>query len=333
MHSITKSNLSTETIRHLVELHFPKEQVFSIVEFSEGMCNGAWKITGTGSLQKDVVLKAGPSDQVQMLTYEKDKLRTEILVYQLLSNREIPIPRLLASDTSRREVPCDYFFMDWVPGATWLSCLYQIPAENRPELMRQLGRCFGAIHSVEGGWFGYIKEDTRFQFDTWGAAFTAMMTDILNDGRKHGCLLPYEKIERVLTMHQDRLNVVKTPRLVDFDLWAGNVFLNAPDCTDITGVIDFEQCFFGDPLADFTAAVHLLENVESEQEFLEGYAQIRGSLHFSEDDRIRMDLYRLYMQIILFVEAYRFDEAYAENVRRRSGRKMEVLQEKLTASS
>ena len=68
MYSITKSNLSTETIRHLVELHFPKEQVFSIVEFSEGMCNGAWKITGTGSLQKGVVLKAGPSDQVEMLT-------------------------------------------------------------------------------------------------------------------------------------------------------------------------------------------------------------------------------------------------------------------------
>ena len=134
-------------------------------------------------------------------------------------------------------------------------------------------------------------------------------------------------------MHQDRLNVVKTPRLVDFDLWAGNVFLNAPDCTDITGVIDFEQCFFGDPLADFTAAVHLLENVESEQDFLEGYAQIRGPLHFSEDDRIRMDLYRLYMQIILFVEAYRFDEAYAENVKRRSGRKMAVLLENLTAFS
>ncbi len=331
MDSITKTNLSTETIRHLVKLHFPKEKVLSIVELLEGMCNGAWKIIGTGCLQKGVVMKAGSSNQAQMLTYEKDKLRTEILVYRLLSDREIPIPRLLASDTSRSEVPCDYFFMEWVPGATWLSCLYQIPAKNRSELMRQLGRYFGTIHSVEGGWFGYIKEDIHFQFDTWGGAFTAMMTDILNDGRKHGCLLPYEKIEQALTVHRDRLNAVKTPRLVDFDLWAGNVFLNAPDCTKITGVIDFEQCFFGDPLADFIAAVHLLEDVGSEQEFLEGYAQILGPLKFLKDDRIRMDLYRLYMQVILFVEAYRFDEAHAEKVRKRSGRKMEALLEKLTA--
>ena len=309
MNSITKTNLSIETIRHLVKLHFPKEEVISIVELSEGMCNGAWKITGTGCLQKGVVMKAGPSNQAQMLTYEKDKLRTEIFVYGLLSDREIPIPKLLASDISRSEVPCDYFFVEWVPGATWLSCLYQIPAENRPGLMRQLGRCFGAIHSVEGGWFGYIKEDVRFQFDTWGEAFTSMMTDILNDGKRHGCLLPYEKMEQALAVHRNRLDAVKTSRLVDFDLWAGNVFLNAPDCTRITGVIDFEQCFFGDPLADFTAAVHLLKNVESEREFLEGYAQIRGPLNFAEDDRTRMDLYRLYMQVILFVEAYRFDEA------------------------
>ena len=43
------------------------------------------------------------------------------------------------------------------------------------------------------------------------------------------------------------------------------------------------------------------------------------------------DAYLLYMWIILFVEAYRFDEVYAEKVRKKSGRRIETLLEKLTA--
>lgn len=329
MESKTKSRLTPDVINTLVKLHFPEAHITSIQELTEGMCNAAWRLEGSGSLSQGIILKAGPSAGTEMLTYEKDKLRTEIRVYQLLEKKEIPTPRLLAWDISRTLVPCDYFFVDLVPGATWKSCLGSIPAQNIPDLMKQLGRCNAAVHSVEGEWFGYIKEDTRFRFDTWGKAFTAMMTDILNDGRQRGYALPYEEITHVLDAHRRRLDAVKTPRLVDFDMWAGNVFVNAPECTRITGVIDFEQCFYGDPFADFTSAVSLFQNVSQEQDFLAGYSEIGSPLNISADDEIRMDLYRLYMTVILFVEAYRFDEGYATGIRKYCYSQMDELIKRL----
>ncbi len=330
MNSRTKAALTTENMDCIIRQQFPQDKVLSITELSDGMCNAAWMIRGTGRLSNGVVLKVGPGTDAELLTYEKDKLRTEILVYQMLEDRDIPTPRLLGADTSRSIIPNDYFFIEAVPGSTWKSCMHAIPSENMPGLKQQLGRCNAAVHSVEGDWFGYIKEDARFRFDTWGGAFTAMMKDILDDGRQRAYMLPYHAIERALSVHRHLLDAVETPRLVDFDLWAGNVFVDHPDCTGITGVIDFEQCFYGDPFADFTSAVHLFSDVSKENDFLKGYGEISGRTPVvTEDDEIRMDLYRLYMAVILYVEAYRFDDGYAAGVRRSNSKRMERLLKKL----
>ncbi|MCI9338131.1 MAG: aminoglycoside phosphotransferase family protein [Lachnospiraceae bacterium] len=316
MESKTKSTVSREMIAAVVSRHFPGEELLSIEELTEGMFNSAYVIRGSGIMESGIVLKVGPAPEAELLTYEKDILRTEVEAYRLLQGRPIRIPRILAWDYTHEEIPCDYFFMEHVEGCLWKNCAERISPENRRQLMYELGRCNAAVHGVKGNWFGYLKEDARFRFDTWAEAFFAMMSDILEDGRRKGCRLPYDEITAAVIRRKDCLNAVRTPCLVDFDMWAGNVLVDEASCSRITGIIDFERCFFGDPAADFISAVSLFDNVEEEPDFRRGYSQVsQVPFEVTEDMRIRMDLYRLYMAVILFVESYRFGETYESKVK------------------
>ena len=126
------------------------------------------------------------------------------------------------------------------------------------------------------------------------------------------------------------LNEIKTPHLVDFDMWAGNIFIDEATCSHIPGIIDFERSFFGDPAADFTSAMMLFDNVEDEPDFRKGYSEISiVPLKITDNDRIRMNLYRLYMAVILFVESYRYDEDYAEMIKGHLNKNIAYLLEEL----
>lgn len=313
MKSITKSLIPQETIRKMVKKAFPDCVVTEIRELTEGMFNAAYRISGTGALENGVILKAGPMEGVKTLTYEKEILRSEVSVYGLLAQKDVPAPRVYAWDYSHSLVPCDYFFMSEVPGILWKNAEPERLARSRPKLMQQLGRIHAAIHSIPGAWFGYLKEDPRFRFGTWYEAFTAMVGDILYDGKADGRELPYTEIEQTVLKHRAALEQVKQPRLVDFDLWAGNVLLReAGDGYEISGILDFERSFFGDPYADFTSSVMIFDDVGNEPEFRDGYGT---PILLDEAAQIRMNLYRLYMALIMYVETYRYDEQYAAAAR------------------
>lgn len=133
-----------------------------------------------------------------------------------------------------------------------------------------------------------------------------------------------------VTSCENCLNEIKTPHLVDFDMWAGNIFIDEATCSHITGIIDFERSFFGDPAADFTSAMMLFDNVEDEPDFRKGYSEISiVPLKITDNDRIRMNLYRLYMAVILFVESYRYDEDYAEMIKGHLNKNIAHLLEEL----
>lgn len=260
------------------------------------------------------------------LTYERNILRTEITVYGLLKDKSIPIPKIYVSHCSKRDITCDYFIMELIGGETWNRCANKIPQESRPKLLRELGRYNARIHSVEGGWFGYTKRDQKFWFDTWCDAFCSMLQDILNDGKARKCRLPYDKINNALCANKSYSDDIKTPCLVSFDIWAGNVFLYKATHSHITGLIDFERNFYGDPYVDFTSAAMLFDNIENETDFCAGYCEVTGvPLTFTDRDRIRMNLCKLYMSVILYVETYRYNRLRAAYMQGKCKNRMKPL--------
>lgn len=316
MESKTKTHLSIEQVESIIQHHFPNTIIDSAIELTEGMQNAAWLISGTGILQDKVVLKIGAAPDADLLTYEKENLVAESHAYEQLKDKDIPMPKVLVYDDSGKIIVNKYLIMTYVEGKTWKNCLKEISPEQKKALMYELGKYAATIHSVVGDKFGYIKENYRFLFDTWSDAFCAMIHAIMEDGRKRAFPLPEERIEAVLKKYSDLLNEIKTPHLVDFDLWAGNVFINHQDNSHISGVIDLGNCFYGDPFAEFVGAVHLYDDVDKEEEFKSGYEEVSGcEFKVTEKDKVRMRLYRLYLDLIVYVESYRYDEGYGRRVR------------------
>ena len=313
MDSLTKSSLTPEQIEDLVKLNFGDEcRNVQSEELKGGIMNAAYKITYENPGAQQVILKVSSPPSAKLLRYEKDILRTEVRVYQALAGRNIPTPELLGYDFSRKYVDCDYFFMSFLDGTGWDTVRDKISAENRAKLLYQLGLYQAEIHSVYSDSFGYIKDDPSFLYPSWAEAFTSMVGDILLDGMDHGIDLPYDEVKKTILNSRDLLNQVEKPTLVDFDLWAANVFLVFKDGEyKISGIFDFERAYFGNPCADFTASFFIYNDINSEPEFQRGYRSVKPDFQISENDNQRMDLYRLYMDLILAIETYRFPEDYA----------------------
>ena len=98
-----------------------------------------------------------------------------------------------------------------------------------------------------------------------------------------------------------RTLLVKTPVLVNFDMWAGNVFLSQKRTSSISAIIDFELSFFGDPLAAFVSALFIYDDVEKETDFIAGYNEVsKRPLILTYGDREKIILY----EMLLYLRSY-----------------------------
>lgn len=318
MNSITKQVLSHDKIKELVARHFPQAQLQSVETLEGGMFNAAYllELRKKGEALR-TILKVSPAPGAELLTYERDNMQIEVAVYGLLADKGLPMPRLLASDLTRTLLDSDYFFMSVLEGTRWDVLAEKLPADETDSLKRELGRYYGTIHTVKGEYFGYLKKAAAARFSTWSEAFRDMMDMVLSDGRQRGEPLPYDSISQALHKHLLVFDEVTVPTLVDFDLWAGNILIEETGGRyHISGIIDFERAYFGDPLADFAAAIMIFTDVENEGAFKEGYTEISGKrLVLSDSERLRLRFYHLYMALLLTVETYKFDSEYAAMVK------------------
>ncbi len=297
-----KYNFTPCQIKALVNKHFPEADITSVKASNGGMTyNKVYRIDGSICSQKSVYLKMGPAVGVEVPVHEQGTLQTEVSVYQSLKDTSIPIPELYAFDFTKEDVLCDYFIMERIEGKSWLD--YWPIKKERPELMRQYGRYIATLHNVHGKRFGYIDNT---HFESWSDSFTNMMFEILDEGKKRGYKLPYDQIYNLVNVSRELLDNVKIPQLVNFDMWAGNVFIRKKEKLEISGLIDFERCFYGDPFASFATSFLIFDDIEKEEAFISGYNEISiSTLKIREEDRLRMNLYSLYAHILALVETDR----------------------------
>ena len=297
MNTATKNTFTDRQIKTVVARYFPKESVTKIQPLPGGTFNTLYRIWGTGELEKSVVLKTEPVFSEAVSEHERNAVRTEACFYQMVEGLGLPIPHIYACDFSRELLPCDYFLMEYMEGRSW----YELMRVHSPAVMEQLGQCTAKIHSVKGDWFGSILPSSREQFQSWGDAFVFMVESVLEEIKRQRIRLPCEQILAVVKARRGLLDAVRRPVLVNFDMWAGNVFLKRRQEYSISAIIDFERCFFGDPFASFASAFLIYDDVEKEEDFIAGYNAVsREPLQFTQDDRERMILY----QMLVFLRSY-----------------------------
>ena len=115
--------------------------------------------------------------------------------------------------------------MEKLTGDTWEHLKAHITPENEADLQRELGEYTAKLHSVKGDYFGYIKEDESYHYPSWREAFHAFIDRMVEDGIRDGVKLPYDAVYAALEPCWHLLDEVKTPSLVNFDMWSesGNI--------------------------------------------------------------------------------------------------------------
>ncbi|WP_432971738.1 phosphotransferase family protein [Dactylosporangium sp. CA-233914] len=286
--SPTQRQLTPETVAALLHERFGRVAVHC-GPLSGGTFAAVWRVTLNDGTE--AVAKIGPPPGVPLLRYERGVIAAEARYYRLAGAAGgVPVPPVLAADS-------DVVLVGLLPGRPLSD-----PATDQEQqvVRRELGEALRRLHAVEGTRFGYDGEG-RAGGDTWPEAFTAMTADLLADGRDWGVSLPVpeERIMAAIDRHTGVLAEVRAPALVHFDLWDGNVL---HEDGKLTGLVDGERYFWGDPLYDFVSpAIGRRIEQEPSHPVLHGYYG-RVPHAFTEAERARLMLYRIQFCLLLLIE-------------------------------
>jgi aminoglycoside phosphotransferase (APT) family kinase protein len=305
--SLTKVDLSEAEIEALARNAFGTGvRLISARPADEGMYNAAYYLELSGAGPARAFLKAAPPPGLPVLTYEHELLRSEIRVLGELAAAGVePVPAVLASDLTRRIVDRDCLFMAWLDGALLSKVGPSLSLDERVGLRRQVGRIAGAANAITAPVFGYPGQPS-LRGARWTATFALMVEALLDDARRFGAALPLDlgELRAAFACAQPLTDRVETARLTHFDLWDGNVLVRqGPSGWEVSGVIDWERAFYGDPLAD-VVSMTLFHNPPERAAVLEGLAEGWGRpAGLGEDEERLLHLYKAYLWLIMIVEA------------------------------
>jgi aminoglycoside phosphotransferase (APT) family kinase protein len=274
-----------------------------ITALTGGTYNGLYGVELDGG--ERLVLKVPPPADRPRLTYEAELLCGEALFYRAAADAGVPAPRVVHAEPAEGPGRDPYLLMTHVPGVPWWEVAEAMAETERARLRTDLGVLVARLHAVTGPAFGYPAPSAGPAPATWSAAFGAMTGAVLDDAERYGSWLPLPvpQVRARLAAASGVLDAVTVPALVHFDLWPGNVLLDGPaGARAISGLIDGERMFWGDPLADFASLSLFLADAEHDPDFMAGYRAGGGDADLDGPALRRIALYRCYLYLIMLVE-------------------------------
>lgn len=234
-----------------------------------GTYNSVFRVSAA---EGEFVLKVAPQDQPG-LTYERHLMRTEAM-FCTLGSKVAPVPEVVYADDTALLATC-------LPGEP----VFGRSDVDRPLVRSELGVAVRALHEVTGPGFGYPQLGLH---GTWTGAFFGMTDAVRADAERYGVPLPDFDPRR----HTRAFDEVRRPALVHFDLWDGNVLAD----TGLTGLVDGERAFWGDPVAEFVSLA-LFGEIEDDPDLLTAYG-----FEFTDSARVRLAAYQAYLYSIMLTE-------------------------------
>ncbi|GEB55127.1 phosphotransferase family protein [Streptomyces gardneri] len=252
-----------------------------------------------------LVLKTAPQASALALTHEQDLLRTEALFHRLAARAGAQVPTVLHHEPAGPGTPAEWLLLTYLDGATWDAARDRLTPADRAALRHRLGESVARIATVTGPVYGYPRSAAGLFGPDWPSAFTAMLHAVLADAIRFEVALPAppELLAALPVRFGHRLTEVRRPALVHFDAWEGNIVLaragNGP--WHLSGLIDGERAFFGDPLAELVG-LDPLGSAEDDPDLMAGYRSLVPDLTIDTGARVRLALYRVYLTLIMRVE-------------------------------
>ena len=268
-----------------------------------------------GAAQPLVLRIAPPDDRSRMLFYEHRMMRQEPEIHaQVQARTSVPVPTILACDTSHENIDRDYLLMSRLPG-TPISNHAGLSGQGLANILCNVGRSLRQVHAIGGERFGYVgpHEPMTPQAD-WPGAFTIMWNLLVDDIENCDGYRPEEAADmrRLLDRHIKRFDRPTTASLLHMDVWAQNILADRDGA--FSGLVDWDRGLWGDPEIEFAVLDYC---GISEPSFWEGYGLPRER---SVDSEIRRVFYLLYevQKYIVIRRVRNRDPVRADDYRRQS---------------
>jgi len=296
MESQSKIPISTAQVEKIIASHFDHGvRLSGYEELPEGFFNTAAKIELSDG--RKMVLKAAPPADVAVMRYEQNIMRAEVESMRLVRQKTcVPVPEILLYDNSKTLLPSEFFMMEYIEGVPFHKLRPQLTQADQYKVEVQMGRMCRQIGEITGACYG-LWDKPEPAGSCWRTSFDNMMKGILLDAQDMQVDLekPLDEVYRIISRHYDVLDEVDTPRLVHWDMWAGNVFVD-PQTMQVSGLIDFERVLWGDPLTE-----SFLINMQPTAGYSEGYGE---DLLGTPGRARRRRLYDAYVFLIMIIECY-----------------------------
>lgn len=298
MESITKNRQPVEALRTMIARAYGPEEVCDageewVSELSDGWFNVAYRIRLRSGTR--VVLKIAPPPDVEVMTYERGAMTTELEALRLIrEHTKVPVPQVDFADQTHEVCDADYFFMTYID-ADNLHVVRDTLTETEINAYDEaLGAITRELNTIPGTAFGPLAGPGE---STWRAAFLRMVEELLGDGGRRDVVLPqgYDVIREVVAAHADSLDEVTEPRFVAWDLWPGNCMVRDGR---VVAIVDHERAFYGDPLMEFGFTASESGAFGDATAFIRGY----GHRPLTPTERTRRRLYNLHLALIQIIE-------------------------------
>ncbi|MCB8906950.1 MULTISPECIES: phosphotransferase family protein [unclassified Streptomyces] len=255
---------------------------------------------------RHLVLKTAPPASAPALTHERGLLGTEALFHRLAARTGARVPTVLHHEPAGPGTPAEWLLLSYVDGTTWDAAGDRLTPADRAALRRRLGESLARIATVTGPAYGYPQPAAGLSAPDWPAAFTAMLHAVLADASRFDVALPAPTglLAGLPVRFGHRLAEVRRPALVHFDAWEGNVVVarTGKGPWHLSGLIEGERAFFGDPLAELVG-LDPLGAAEDDADLLAGYRSVAPALTLDTGARVRLALYRVYLTLVMRVES------------------------------
>ncbi len=177
------------------------------------------------------------------------KFRREKRAMELLKERKILVPEVIALNEERAILPHDFLICRRIEGKELYQVWETLEAETQEQLCDEMGEILTKIHQIHLPKFGAILPD-GLQFDKWSDCVLHKLQLAIEEAQALQLFEAemYQQALQIFDNHIALLDTVEEASLVHNDYHLGNMMVNEGH---IAGILDFEWSFAGDGEYDF----------------------------------------------------------------------------------
>ena len=237
-----------------------------------------------------LVLRVAPPATADVYWDDVALMRREYHVLPFFASIADLMPRVMMTDFTHQIIDRDYMFQTFIEGERWSDIESALSPEENNRLWHQCGQIVRRIHGTTGESFGYLYPGS--QFTSWSEMILDRFARISESMMIHQLEIPAFKIISDIAHAKDSLlDEIQTPALLHGDLWTFNLLIGRDTGEPtITGVLDVERAWWGDPLADWIMFLLAIRSNETEWQgqlaaFNDGYGKFvsNGATQFRQE--------------------------------------------------